>query len=200
MNLIERVKKIIIEPKNEWAVIDQEDTQVTELVMSYLLVLALIPAVAAFIGYGLIGVSVPFAGKMVSLSWGIKQAIVIYITFIGASFLSAFIIDSLAPSFGGIKDFRKAMQLVVYSYTPMLVVSIVNILPMLGFVSFLAGIYGLYVLYLGIGPLMKSPQDKITGYFVVSLLVIIVVYFVLAGILGAFLIGGSMASGLMMSH
>lgn len=197
MNLIERVKKIIIEPKNEWAVIDQEDTQVTELVTTYLMVLALIPALAALIGYGLIGVSVPFGGKIVSLSWGIKQAIVIYVTFLGGSFLSAFIIDALATNFGGIKNFRKAMQLVVYSYTPMMVVSVINIIPMLGIISFLAGIYGLYVLYLGIGPLMKSPNDKVTGYFVVSLLVIIVVYFVLAAILSAIIIGGSMASSMM---
>ncbi len=196
MNLLERVKKIIIEPKNEWVVIDQENIQVTELVTTYLMVLALIPALAALIGYGLIGVSVPLAGKIVSLSWGIKQAIVMYITFVGGSFLSAFIIDTLAPNFGGVKDFRKAMQLVVYSYTPMMIVGIVNIIPMLGILGIL-GLYGFYILYIGIQPLMKASEDKVTGYFIVSLLVIIVVYFVLFAIMGALIIGGSMASSMM---
>lgn len=196
MNLIDRAKKIIIDPKNEWVVIEQEVTPVTQLVTTYLMLLALIPAVAALIGYGLVGVSTPFAGKIVSLSWGIKQAVVVYITYVGGSFLSAFIIDALAPNYGGTKDFRKAMQLVVYSYTPMMVISIVNIIPALAILGILAGIYGLYILYLGISPLMKAPEDKTTGYFIVSLLVIIVIYAVLTAILAAIIIGGSMASSL----
>ena len=39
----------------------------------------------------------------------------------------------------------------------------------------LAGFYGLYVLYLGFQtPMMDTPKDKVIGYLVVSIVVVIV--------------------------
>lgn len=196
MNLVDRVKKILIEPKKEWPVIEQENTSVVQLITNYLLILALIPAVASFIGYGLIGVDIPFFGHVGSISWGIRQAIIQLVVTIGGALLSAFIIDALAPNFGATKNFNKALQLVVFSYTPSMVAGIFFIYPSLAIIATLAGIYGLYLLYLGIGPMMKTPQEKITGYFVVSLIVTILVMIILSAILTALLIGST--SGLEM--
>jgi len=196
MNLVDRVKKILIEPKKEWPVVEQENTSVVQLITNYLLILALIPAVASFIGYGLIGVDIPFFGHVGSISWGIRQAIIQFVVTIGGALLSAFIIDALAPNFGATKNFNKALQLVVYSYTPSMVAGIFFIYPSLAIIATLAGIYGLYLLYLGIGPMMKTPQEKITGYFVVSLIVTILVMIILSAILTALLIGST--SGLEM--
>ena len=67
MNLVERAKKIILQPKTEWVVIEQESIQPAQLVSSYLIPLALIPAIASFIGYGFIGIEVPFFGHVVPL-------------------------------------------------------------------------------------------------------------------------------------
>jgi hypothetical protein len=184
MNLVDRAKNIILKPKDEWTVIDQEDTSVTTLIINYLFPLALIPAIAAFIGYGVIGVA--FFGPI--LSWGVKQAIITFVsTFVGV-YISAMIIDILAPNFGSTKDFRKSMQLVVYAYTPVMLAGVFQALPVLGILG-IVGLYGLYLLYLGIKPMMKTPDEKVTVYFVVSLLVIIAVNVILAAILTAILIG-----------
>lgn len=187
MNLFERAKNILLKPKEEWLVIDMEITTVQQLVTSYLIPLALIPALAAFIRYSFIGYGTYIEA---SLLWGIKQAIISFITIIAGVYLSAFVIDALAPSFSSVKNFRRAMQLVVYSYTPMLIVSIFQIIPGLGFLSVL-GLYGLYLLYLGYSPIMKTPAEKVTGYFLLSLVVIIVFYFIVAAILTSILVGGS---------
>jgi hypothetical protein len=194
MNLIERVKNILIKPKEEWNVISQESTSVSQLVTGYLLILALIPAVAMFIRYGLIGYNLPFIGRIPgSIPFGIRQAVVIYITNVGGVFLSAFVIDALAPSFASQKNFTRAMQLVVFSYTAMFVAGIFNMIPGLGFLS-IAGLYGLYLLYVGIKPMMLTPEDKVATYFIVSLLVIIVVYFILSMALSAIFIKSTLSS------
>ncbi|RPH34235.1 MAG: DUF1282 domain-containing protein [Bacteroidales bacterium] len=184
MNLVDRAKNIILKPKDEWTLIDQEDTSVATLVATYLFPLALIPAIAAFIGYGIIGVA--FFGPI--LSWGIKMAIISFITTVVGIYISAIIIDILAPNFGSVKDFRKTMQLVVYAYTPVMLAGAFSAIPALGFLGIL-GLYGLYLLYIGIKPMMKSPDDKVTVYFLVSLLVIIAVYFILGAILTLVLVG-----------
>lgn len=194
MNLIERAKNIIIKPKEEWNVIVTETTTPRQLIFSYLLILAVIPAVCKLIGYGIVGYNVPFVGHLPgNLTYGIMQAIISFVGTVAGVYISALVIDMLAPSFGTTKNFDKALQLVVYSYTPMLIAGIFFILPSLGIIGLLAGIYSLYILYIGIKPILQTPDDKITGYFIVSLIVIILVTFLITLILGAILLTGTVA-------
>ncbi len=196
MDIVERVKNILINPKQEWEVIEKEDTPVSQLVVGYLLLLALIPAIASFIGYWLVGYRVPFVGHVSgTFAFGLRHAILAFASPVIAAFVAAFVIDLLAPSFGSQKDFRRAMQLVTYSYTPALVAGVFMIIPSLGIIATLAGLYGLYLLYVGLKPMMKTPDDKITTYFIVSLLVMIVASIIIGVILSAIFIGRGMMMG-----
>ena len=195
MDIINRVKQILISPKQEWQIIDGEnDTNMTVLT-KYVLLLAAIPAIASFIGYGLIGYSV-LGYHVGSLSIGVKHAIVQYITMVCGVYLTAFVVDILAANFGSQKNFDKAFSLVAYAYTPMFVGGIFYILPSLSWLAMFAGLYGLYLLYIGLQPMMKTPAEKQTSYFVVSLLVMIVSFFVLSMILTTVFIGSAYRVGL----
>lgn len=186
MNLIERAKNIIVAPAKEWDVISTEQPDIGKIITGYVLPLAGTAAVAAFIGYGLIGVSY-FGIRFKSIDLGLYQAINVLITALISVFVSAFVIDALAPSFGSEKNMGRSVQLVAYSYTPGWVGGLLAIIPSIAIVGALAGLYGLYLLYLGLPKLKKTPEDKHIGYFVVSLLVIIVVYFVIGMIMAAIL-------------
>ena len=192
MEIIDRVKNILVSPKTEWPTIEEENAPHAKVFTTYVVLLALIPAVAAFIGYGLIGYSV-FGVRVGSISMGISQAITQYLLMLGGIYLTAYIINVLAEKFGATKDFDRAFSLVAYSYTPMFVAGVFYILPKLSWLAGLAGLYGLYLLYIGLQPMMKVPAEKNTSYFVVSLIVTIAVSVVLSlilgGILGAILVG-----------
>ena len=188
MNLIERVKNIIMSPAKEWDVIATEQPDTGKIITGYVLPLAGAAALAAFIGYGLIGVSY-FGIRVAGINWGIYQAINVLVAAIAGVFISAFVIDALAPSFGSEKNMGRSVQLVAYSYTPGWIGGLLAIFPAIALIGSLAGLYGLYLLYLGLPKLKKTPADKHVGYFVVSLLVIIVVYFVIGLIMAAILPG-----------
>jgi len=194
MNIVDRVKGIILNPRKEWEVISQENTSSATLLTTYLIPLVLIPVIASFIGYGLIGYRVPFIGHVAGISWGLKWAVIMLISMMLGVYLSAFIIDFLATNFGAEKNFNKAFELVTYAYTPSLVAGVFYLLPSLRILTALAGLYGLYVLYLGLKPMMKSPEEKTTTYFVVSLIVVIVVYAILSSVLGAIFIRNAMVN------
>jgi len=185
--MIIRIKEILTAPKKEWAVIEGEHAPHAKLFMGYVLPLSLIPAIAAFIGYGVFGYSV-MGFHVHSMSLGIRQAIVQWVAMVGGIYLTAYIINFLAENFGAKKDFDQAFSLVAYSYTPMLVASIFYILPALAPLALLAGLYGLYILYVGMQPMMKAPAEKNTGYFVASLVATFVVAIVLAIVLNAILV------------
>lgn len=190
MEIASRIKSILVSPKKEWQTIEAENELHVKVFASYVVLLALIPAVAAFIGYGLIGYSV-LGVHVHSVSWGIRQAIVQYAAMLGGTYLTAFVINALADNFGAKKDFDRAFSLVAYAYTPMFVAGVLYILPSLSILASLAGLYGLYLLYIGLQPMMKAPAEKQTSYFVVSLIVTISVSAVLSIVLAAILLRGA---------
>ena len=189
MEIINRVKNVLVSPKTEWAAIEAENSPHGKVLTQYVALLALIPAAAAFIGYGLIGYSV-FGVNVASVGFGVRQAIVQYVMMLGGTYLTAFVIDLLAENFGAKKDFNRAFSLVAYAYTPMFAAGVFYILPSLSWIASLAGIYALYLLYIGLQPMMKAPDEKQTAYFVVSLIATVVVSVILSTVLAAILLKG----------
>ena len=55
MNLVERAMEIVLKPKETWAVIAGEQSSIASIYKNYLVYLAAIPPIAAFIGLSLIG-------------------------------------------------------------------------------------------------------------------------------------------------
>jgi len=188
MNLIERAKNIILTPKKEWDVINNEEANPQSILVGYVIPLVSIGAIAAFIGYGLIGINLGFGIKWKGTELGLKFALTHLISGVLGAYIAAFVIDALAPNFKSEKNFGRSFQLVAYSYTAGWLGGVFNILPSLAIIGTLCGIYGLYLLYIGLPILKKTPKENQTGYFVVSLVVLIVVYFVLALIIGLILV------------
>lgn len=182
MNLVERAKNILLTPKTEWETVAAEEPNIQQILLGYVLPLALIPTIATIIGWGVIGMF-----GFTSFTYGIAMGLVQIINAFLSVLIAGFVIDALAPSFGSQKNMGRAVQLVAYSMTPIWVAGILNILPTIGWLAGLIGLYGLFLMYLGLAPLMKSPEDKKVGYLVVSIIILIVVYFVIAAILTAIL-------------
>jgi hypothetical protein len=177
MNLVDRAKNIILTPKTEWPVIAGETPNIQQIIVGYVIPLALIPAVATILG-GLLFVHSVFF----SVTYYIGTAIAAFVAAVIGVFVTAYVIDFLAPNFGSEKGLGRAMQLVSYSFTPAWIAGVLNIIPFLGIIGALAGLYGIYLLYLGLPVLMKTPQDKVVIYLVVTIIVLLVVYFVLAAV------------------
>lgn len=183
MNLVDRAKNIIITPKTEWDAVAGEEPNTQQIIISYVLPLALIPTLAVILGWGLIGVW-GFKSFTYGIAMGLVQLINAFLTVL----LASFIIDALAPSFGSTKNFGRALQLVAYSMTPVWVFGILNIFPAIGWLGSLLGLYGLFLMYLGLAPLMQTPEDKKIGYLIVSIIILVVVYFIIAAILTTILL------------
>ena len=180
MNLVERAKNIIITPKTEWDAVAAEEPNIQQILIGYVLPLALVPTIAVIIGWGLVGIL-----GFTSFSYGIAMGLVQLLNAFLSVLVAGFVIDALAPSFGSQKNTGRAMQLVAYSMTPVWLAGILNLFPVIGWLAGLIGLYGLFLLYLGIAPLMKTPEDKKVGYLVISIIILLVVYFVIAAILTA---------------
>ena len=181
MNLIDRVKNILITPKTEWDVIDNETATPQSLLMGYVLPLAIISAVGPLLTGFL------FPGVF-GLSFFLVTAIIAFVSTVLGYYISVYIVDLLAPNFGSEKDLNKSAQLVAYSGTPSYVAGLLGFIPVIGgLLKFAAWIYSVYIMYIGVGPLKNTPEDKKVIYLLVAFLVMIGVTLIISAVLGAIL-------------
>lgn len=187
MNLVERVRQLLLSPRTEWEVIDAEPTTLAALYTGYILPLAAIGPIAQIIGYSVFGITIPFMGTYrVPIGSAITSAVVAYILTLVGTYVLALIIDALAPTFNGQRNPIQALKVAAYSSTAAWVAGIFALIPGLRLLGIL-GVYSLYLLYLGLPVLMKSPKEKALGYTLVVVLAAIVLFMLIGVIAGRFM-------------
>jgi hypothetical protein len=160
VNAALRAKGLIMDPLAEWQRVEIETSDPAFVLSRYVAILALIPALAGFIGACILGVVVPGGGTVrAPIFDGILGAVFGYVESVGTVIVLALLINALVPRFGGKRDANSAFKLAVYSYTPVWLAGVFFLLPGLQFLT-LSGCYGVYVLWLGLPPLMKTPAPK----------------------------------------
>jgi hypothetical protein len=187
MNLVERVKQILVSPRTEWEVIDAEHTTPAALYTGYIAPLAAIGPIAQLIGFTVFGIPVPFMGTYrVPFGSALTGAVLAYLLALAAIYVLALIIDSLAPTFNGQRNQIQALKLAAYSMTAAWLAGIFALIPILAFLG-IVGLYSLYLLYLGLPVLMKAPREKALPYTAVVALAALVLFFTVGMIAGRFI-------------
>lgn len=180
MSLQTRVVAILTKPADEWRTIAAEPATVEGLMRGYAAPLAAIPAIAQFIGFSLIGITV-----RIGIVRSFANAVVAWVIALVGAWIAALVIEKLAPTFQSRGNTAQALKLVVYAMTPVWVAGVLYLVPALGVLVIIAALYAVYLFYLGLPPVMSTPSDKLVPYMVVSALVIIVVSICLGAITAA---------------
>jgi hypothetical protein len=188
MNLVERVKGILLNPKKEWPIIDVESATVGSIYTQYVIPLAAIPAVAGFVGSSVLGYGFFGASIRLPMGTGLMMAAVQYIGALIAVYVIAVVADALAPTFGGQKNQIQALKLAAYSSTAAWIAGIFMLVPGLRFLNIL-GLYSIYLLFLGVPVLMKAPEDKAVGY-TAGIAITALILYVIIGTVASRAIGG----------
>lgn len=173
MNITDYVKGILLEPKKQWQIIKNESIPISDMITKYAMPLALLPAIA-----GIIRLSVTGLSLYAAVRWGVLS----YALNIGGVFLIAYMLDSIAPSFGSAKNLNASMKTAVFSLTPYWLGGIFAGIYIVSIISLLSGVYALFLFYLGVGIIKEPPREKIFGYYLVSLLLAIAVFIVINAI------------------
>ena len=182
MDLFERVKNILLQPKNEWLKIASETASVQSLYVGYILILAAIGPLAMMV-----------RSVAAGFGTGIPFAIGVYLLTLVSVFIVALIVDTLAPTFGSERNFVGSLKVVAYAYTAVWVAGIFRLIPTVGgVIALIAGIYSIYTFYLGLPPVKKCPPAKTVAYTIVVLICNILLFWVLGLVLLPMMLGGGM--------
>ncbi len=193
-SFLARVKGILLSPSAEWPVIEREDTPPTSVFVGYVIPLAALAALVNFIRLSVVGINMPFGGTFRSpITTGLTNAILTCVMAVLGVALIAWIINLLAPTFGGTRDNRRALRTAAYSLTAAYVGTFLGLLPLGTLLSLLAGLYGIYTLYLGLPLMMRSKPERAVGYTASVVICTILAGLILAALSASLGVGRGMA-------
>ncbi|HEV2482348.1 MAG TPA: Yip1 family protein [Puia sp.] len=176
MSLFARVRQMLFHPVTEWRSIGGEKGTMRSVLVGYVLPMALIPAVCSFVGYGFVGAD-GLLFRVSGLYWGTSMAIDSLITSLSVYLLGTWLVDRMAPAFGGKRDLGRSAQLVAYAYTPAWLAGIFYLLPTVQELVVL-GLYGVYLFYLGIPIMKRMPDNQRIAFTISSAIILIIIRFV----------------------
>jgi len=175
MHFIGRAKNILLSPASEWRIIASETATPRSLLVSYVIPMALIPALACFIGYSLVGIDA-IAYRIGGISWGLFMGADSLVSSLIVYFSGICIVNALAPAFHTSSDLGRSSQLVAYSYTAVWVSGIFYLYPPIAKLAVIS-LFGVYLFYLGLPALKSMPDDQRVPYTIASAILMIIVRF-----------------------
>lgn len=180
--MIDRIKNLLLTPKEEFPRIDAEPMDAKSVFMKWAVPLAAIGPICALIGGQVFGINMIVASYHPPLISSIVMAVITYAAALAGIWLIAFIIDALAPTFNGVKNFNSAMKVAAFSYTAAWLAGVFQLVPALAIIGALLGLYSFYLLWVGLPVLMKCPPDKSVAYVLVSIVCAFVVYLIIGAV------------------
>jgi len=183
---------ILKDPKNEWALIEEEHYSAKTVFLTQISILAAIPAIALYIGVTQVGWSV--AGqepvRLASAS-ALGSAVLFYFAMWGAVAFIATCMHWMEKTYGGEVSLDECLVLTTVTATPLFLSGISFLLPILWLNVAVAGaalMYSVYLLYSGTSRVMKIDEDRA---FMFASSVLTVALCTLVGMLAASVIAWS---------
>ncbi|KAF0176303.1 MAG: YIP1 family protein [Hyphomonadaceae bacterium] len=158
-----RVRGLLLAPSAEWRIIEDERPTLKQLFLHWVGPLTLFFFLAPMLG------SMAFPTRVEGVVAAPSAVMAIYTVIVGSALMlggvwaMAWIIDWLAPTFGGKRNFDAAMKLAAYSGTALWLSGVFGLIPAFIILG-AAGVVSFYTLYRGLPVLMKADADKVLAY------------------------------------
>ncbi|RBW50577.1 Yip1 family protein [Marinobacter sp. F3R11] len=155
---------LLTHPDQQWEAIRKESESVTRLYTGHVLLLALIPALAGFIGTSQVGWQIG-DGQVtrLSVSSALSLSVLFYAAMLAGIFILGKFIDFFAATYDAVERTPRGVTMAAYTATPIFLIGVIAVYPNI-WVNMLAGLvaiaYAVYLLYEGLPILMKIPEDR----------------------------------------
>ncbi|VUD60040.1 Inner membrane protein YohC [Thalassocella blandensis] len=172
MAFLDHTIGIMIHPSSEWKLIRKQKESFKQVFLSHVPFLALIPAIASFIGVTQVGWSVGDAAPVkLTVASAMSLCALTYFALLGGVYVLGEFINWMSKTYGvqGPEErvHYDGAALAVYVTTPLMLAGVFMLYPALwlnSIVLTLAGAYSVYLIYEGIPILMKIDKDRAFMY------------------------------------
>jgi hypothetical protein len=155
---------LLSRPEAEWGAIRERRYGVARAFATHTAVLALIPAVASYVGTTRTGWQIG-AGEAVRLTEASagRIAALYYLAMLAATFSVASVIHWMSRTYGARQPLGQCYALATYTATPLFLVGVLQLQPIL-WLNFIVGLpvlgYTIFLFYSGVPVVMEIPEER----------------------------------------
>jgi H+/Cl- antiporter ClcA len=161
-NLLAEIKELLFTPAEFWKKKKESAEESKTLWLTHLLPIMLAVAVAVFLGEF-------FQRTDFFIEYPLLKALREIVLYILTYFIGVMISNELMKSFGAEKDIDIARKLVVYSMTPLVLISaLTGLFPFL-YILDIVGLYSFYLFWVGAKELLSFPENKENSYILITI-------------------------------
>lgn len=168
-----QIKEVILNPKDFWVKKKELEENQTELLTEYFLPVLLVVSLVVFLGEF-------FRSTHFYMGYAVLKGVREVVLFILEYFLAVFFTTELMKTFGIEKNIVIARRLVVYSFTPILLISMVTGLFPFLYVLDILSLYSCYIFWVGVQELLFFPDQKQNSYAIITIVVNFFVFSILS--------------------
>ncbi|CAM3666613.1 Yip1 family protein [Parendozoicomonas haliclonae] len=152
-------------PNQEWRSIREEQPSVLNFILSYLLLMAAIPAICGYLGTSMTGWQLPGGSETVYLTQqsAAIMSVLAYFATVAAIISIAAFVHWMAKTFDTNPTFAQCLAFTAYTATPLLIGGIAGLVPSLWLATIVGTAmicWSAYLLYTGIPVFMDIPFEK----------------------------------------
>lgn len=163
-DIINKTKEILFNPREFWISKKEDLDSQTNLLVGFLVPLILFIAVAVFLGEF-------FRSSHFYIGFALMKFARTVVLFLLQYLIAVFFTNQLIKTFGGEKNIVIARNLVVYSLTPFLLVSIITGLFPFLYVIEILGFYSFYIFWSGVKELLVFSDNRQSSYTIITIVV-----------------------------
>ncbi len=160
--IVSLIRELLFTPSDFWKAQKEKTGGSKMLWVAYMLPILLVAAAAVFIGEF-------FKRTDFFIEYPLLKALREMALFILQYFISVFITTELMKTFGAKKNADIARRLVVYSMTPLLLVSILTGLFPFLYILDILGVYSFYLFWIGAKEMLRFPENKDHSYILITI-------------------------------
>jgi len=163
-HVVRHVVGLFTNPKAAWAAIRDHRYSVVECYTRHTLIMALIPAVAGFVGTTQIGwqIGTPDPVMLTVASAG-RIAVLYYLAMLVVVYSVGRVIHWLGKSYAANRPFPQCLALASFTATPLFLIGIMQLYPIL-WLNLIIGLpalgYTVYIFYTGVPIVMEMPEER----------------------------------------
>jgi hypothetical protein len=162
--LLKHIPGLLLQPTRQWQLIRDEDKSIAACYFEYILILALIPPVAGFIGVTQTGWQLGWGEPIkLTVTSALPIALAVYLAILVAVFVVGKAIHWMATTYGATPTLAECVKLAAFVATPLLLLGILQLYPVL-WLNFLIGLVALahavYLLYSGVPVIMNISREQ----------------------------------------
>lgn len=162
--ILEHTVGLFTHPDEEWATIRTHHESAPKLYIQHTLLLAMIPAIAAFYGTTqtgwTLGTEIPV---MLTQASALNLCVLFYMAMLAGVFILGKFIDFMAVTYGVGASEHRGLELAAYAATPLFIAGTIAVYPDIWlnmFVGLIGVAYSVYLLYEGLPILMNIPKER----------------------------------------